>query len=140
MKDINLKEKFNQLRAKGFSFDKIAKEISTSKPTLLKWSEEFEGEITNLTYLETEALLEQYQLAKLHKIEAFSLVLHKALEEFKKRDFSEVATKDLLSIISSLESKLKIELTSIKYQTDQRQDFFAEEDILPKRKTLPLLY
>jgi transposase-like protein len=45
VKDINLKEKFIQLRAKGFSFDKIAKEISTSKPTLLKWSEEFEGEI-----------------------------------------------------------------------------------------------
>jgi len=37
-------------------------------------------------------------LAKLRKIEAFSLVLHRALEEFKKRDFSEVATKDLLSI------------------------------------------
>jgi hypothetical protein len=52
-------------------------------------SEEFEGEIANLAYLETESLIEQYQLAKLRKIEVFSLVLHKALEEFKKRDFSE---------------------------------------------------
>jgi orotate phosphoribosyltransferase-like protein len=140
VKDINLKEKFIQLRAKGFSFDKIANEISTSKPTLLKWSEEFEDEVANLAYLETESLIEQYQLAKLRKIEAFSLVLYKALEEFKRRDFSEVATKDLLPIISSLESKLKIELTPIEYQTDQPQDFFAEGDILPKRKTLPLLY
>ena len=140
MKDTAQKEKFIQLRAQGLSFDKISKEINTSKPTLLKWSEELGSEIANLAYLETEALLEQYQLAKLRKIEAFSLVLHKALEEFKKRDFSDVATKDLLSIISSLESKLKVELTPIAYQTDQRQDFFDEGDILLKRKTLPLLY
>lgn len=140
MKNMCQKEKFIQLRAQGFSFDKISQEINTSKPTLLKWSEELKNEIANLAYLETEALLEQYQLAKLRKIEAFSLVLHKALEEFKKRDFSEVPTKDLLSIISSLESKLKIELAPIAYQTDQRQDFFDEGDILPKRKTLPLLY
>lgn len=52
MKDINLKEKFIQLRAKGVSFDKISKETSSSKPTLLKWSEEFEGETVNLAYLE----------------------------------------------------------------------------------------
>lgn len=140
MKDTTQKEKFIQLRAQGLSFDKISREINTSKPTLLKWSEELESEIANLAYLETEALLEQYQLAKLRKIEAFSLVLRKALEEFKKRDFSEVPTKDLLSIISSLESKLKLELTPIAYQTDQHLDFFDEGDILPKRKTLPLLY
>ena len=52
MKDTAQKEKFIQLRAKGLSFDKISKEINTSKPTLLKWSEELEGEIANLAYLE----------------------------------------------------------------------------------------
>ena len=140
MKDLQNKEKFIQLRAKGLSFDKISKEINTSKPTLLKWNEELEKEIANLTYLEAEILLEQYKLAKIHKIEAFSLVLQKAVEELKNRKFSEVATKDLLPIISSLESKLKIELNPIEYQTDQRQDFFAEDDIFPKIKTLPLLY
>jgi len=102
MKDLQNKEKFIQLRAKGLSFDKISKEINTSKPTLLKWNEELEKEIANLTYLEAEILLEQYKLAKIHKIEAFSLVLQKAVEELKNRDFSEVATKDLLPIISSL--------------------------------------
>ena len=45
MKDSSVKEKFIQLRAKGLSFDKIAKQIKISKPTLLKWSEEFEKEI-----------------------------------------------------------------------------------------------
>jgi hypothetical protein len=34
------------------SFDKISKEINTSKPTLLKWNEELEKDIDNLSYLE----------------------------------------------------------------------------------------
>ena len=59
MKDLSLKEQFIQLRAKGLSFDKISNELSTSKPTLLKWSVELDSEIANLAYLETETLLEQ---------------------------------------------------------------------------------
>jgi glutaredoxin-related protein len=36
MKSQDVKKEFIQLRAKGLSFDKISKEINTSKPTLLK--------------------------------------------------------------------------------------------------------
>lgn len=140
MKDHNVKEEFIRLRAMGLSFEKISKEINTSKPTLLKWNEELEKEIANLCFLEVEMLLEQYRLAKINKIEAFSLVLQKAIEELKKRDFSEVATKDLLGVISTLESKLKIELKPIEYHTDRYHDFFDEVNSSSKEKTLPLLY
>ena len=36
-KAIDEQTKFNELRAKGHSFDKIAQEIKTSKPTLIEW-------------------------------------------------------------------------------------------------------
>ncbi|MEI8125513.1 MAG: hypothetical protein WCG42_07160 [Parachlamydiaceae bacterium] len=85
MKSQDVKEEFIRLRARGLSFDKISKEINTSKPTLLKWNEELEKEISNLSYLEVEIVLEQYRLAKINKIEGFSLVLQKAIEELKKR-------------------------------------------------------
>ena len=140
MKSQDVKEEFIRLRARGLSFDKISKEINTSKPTLLKWNEELEKEISNLSYLEVEIVLEQYRLAKINKIEGFSLVLQKAIEELKKRDFSDVNTKDLLGIISILESKLKIELKSVEYRTDIYQGFFDEIDSSSKEKTLPLLY
>jgi transposase len=34
---IDQKEQFIELRAKGVSYDEIAKEIGVSKPTLIKW-------------------------------------------------------------------------------------------------------
>lgn len=140
MKSLSTKEEFIRLRAKGLSFDKISKEINTSKPTLLKWNEELEKEIANLSYFEVEIMLEQYRLTKINKIEGFALVLQKAIEELKKRDFSEIGTKDLLSVISALESKLKMELKPIEYHTDRYHDFFDEVDSSSKEKTLPLLY
>jgi transcriptional regulator len=35
MESINTKEKFIELRAKGWSFDKIAKELGKAKQTLI---------------------------------------------------------------------------------------------------------
>lgn len=114
MKDSSVKEKFIQLRAKGFSFDKIAKQINTSKPTLLKWNQELENEIKMHIGFEMENICEQYRLSKLHKIETFTILLRNALDELQKRNFNSLRTKDLLPTISSLQSILKNELEEIK--------------------------
>lgn len=45
MKDMQNKENFIRLRAEGFSFDKIAAEMGISKPTLIKWNQEFSKEV-----------------------------------------------------------------------------------------------
>ena len=45
MKDNSIKEKFVLLRAEGLSFDKIAKKIKVSKPTLIEWQKDFRDEI-----------------------------------------------------------------------------------------------
>jgi len=67
MKNNEDKENFIALRAQGISFDKISTEIGVSKPTLLKWDQEFAKEIANLRYLEADSLLTQYKLAKQHE-------------------------------------------------------------------------
>jgi transposase-like protein len=38
METIETKRRFIELRAKGYSFDKIAKELGKAKQTLLDWS------------------------------------------------------------------------------------------------------
>ncbi len=48
MKDNETKNKFIELRAKGFSFAKISKELKTSKQTLVTWSKDLTLEIKNL--------------------------------------------------------------------------------------------
>ena len=52
MEILETKEKFIELRAKGWSFDKIAKELGKAKQTLINWSKELEDEIDNLKALE----------------------------------------------------------------------------------------
>jgi transcriptional regulator len=42
------KQRFIELRAKGWSFDKIAKELDKAKQTLINWSKELQDEIANL--------------------------------------------------------------------------------------------
>ena len=44
METIETKRRFIELRAKGYSFDKIAKELGKAKQTLLDWSRELDQE------------------------------------------------------------------------------------------------
>ena len=119
MKNQHLKEEFIRLRALGVSYDKIAKTISISKPTLLKWAQECDDQIVNQLYFNVDSLLDQYRVIKTSRIEAFAGCLKKALEELSSRDFSSLPTKELFSIAMLLESKLKAEVDSIKYLPDR---------------------
>ena len=76
------KSRFIHLRAKGNSFDKIAKELKVSKSTLSNWSQELEEQIAQTKAMELEALQEefflQYQLPVLAK---FGLVAFGCCED-----------------------------------------------------------
>jgi hypothetical protein len=48
MYDTATKAQFIDLRARGWSYDKIARHTGISKPTLLKWGREFADDIENL--------------------------------------------------------------------------------------------
>ena len=75
METLKVKENFIELRAKGWSFDKIAKELGKAKQTLIDWSKELEDEIANLKALELEALYEKHYLLKENRIETLEYYL-----------------------------------------------------------------
>lgn len=85
MKTQNEKKRFIELRAKGLSYDKISKELEISKPTLIKWNDELKNEIANLRYFEFESIIAEYSLSKRSRLESFSIILSKALEELKEK-------------------------------------------------------
>ena len=140
MKNLRAKEKFVELRAEGLSFDKISSELGVSKPTLIKWDREFSNQIANIHYFNTENLLEKHRLVKQFRIEGLSRTLSKALSELDKRDFSNISTQNLLSIIHILEAKLKNEVSSIHYHTGDIESRFDLNMDLAKEKTIPLFY
>ncbi len=139
MKEMQCKEKFIELRSQGLSFEKISKEINVSKPTLIKWNQEYSQEISNLIFFHSEKLIEEFKLLRIHKIESLSRTLNRVLEEISKRNFENVSTKDLISIAFSLEDKLKESVSGIECYTGITESFFDDET-LPKEKTVPILY
>lgn len=125
------KDKFIELRAKGFSFDSITKELKISKPTLIKLNKEFEKEIANLTYLNFQNLLEQYQLTRQKRFENLLSILDKVNLELNKRELKDLSFKELYNIKTQLETKLIVSKSSIKYNTGEykEMDFSLNDEI-----------
>lgn len=140
MKTQNEKKRFIELRAKGLSYDKISKELEISKPTLIKWNDELKNEIANLRYFEFESIIAEYSLSKRNRLESFSIILSKALEELKERSFDEISVKDLVNIVFQMNQKIQTEVGNLKFHTKEYDiDESLKMDVL-KEKTLPFVY
>lgn len=95
---IEMKKRFIEMRAKGFSIRKIAKKLGKSPQTLSNWASELELEIARLKGLELEALFESFHLIKESRIKRLGAQLEAIKRELKKRDLSSVSTEKLLEL------------------------------------------
>lgn len=107
-KTLEERERFVELRARGFSFEKIAQELQVSKPTLLKWERALDGRVAEARGVELQSILEKHQIMKLNRAEAFSGLLSAVLEEMKKRgeSLAGMGTEKLVSLALLLERRL----------------------------------
>lgn len=98
MKLTDTKMQFIELRAKGFSYDKIAQRLKKSKQTLINWSKELECEISNFKAIELEVLTEKFRMSKRVRLEMFGKMLESIKTELLNRDLSKIPTDKLLQI------------------------------------------
>ena len=137
MELLETKERFIELRAKGWSFDKIAKEIGKAKQTLIDWSKELQYEIANRKALELEALYETYYLMRENRIETFGTMLTKIKEEVEQRDLSDVPTDKLLDLFLKYNSQVKEEIVDPIYKSSQEiKEERQDRDLLEELTTL----
>lgn len=114
---------FIELRGKGNSFDRIAKELGVSKATLIKWSNELKQEVGNYVAMERDAMLEKYKMTKKHQMELYGERLTSIREELSKRKLEDISTEKLLG----MELKILAELRNL----DQRIILTTMEDDVP---------
>lgn len=134
---METKERFIELRAKGWSFDKIAKELDRAKQTLINWSKELEDEIANLKALELEALYEKHYLLKENRIETFGAMLTKIKKEVESRDLSDVPTDKLLDLFLKYNSQIKEEIIEPIYKSSQEiKEERQDRELLEELTTL----
>lgn len=119
MKDLETKEKFVELRAKGWSYDKIAAELKISKQALINWGRERSEEIDNLKAVELEALQEKYKLGTEHRLEAYGEHLKTIRDEIGKRDLKDIPTAKLFELNLAYSTKIKDEEPVIKFRSEQ---------------------
>ncbi|MHC4912274.1 MAG: transposase [Planctomycetota bacterium] len=90
------KPRFLELRAKGYSYARIAKELRVSKGTLVNWNTALEAEIAQARSVELEALQEEFFLLKEGRIRFLGEQLKVIQAEIGKRDLSKVKTEKLM--------------------------------------------
>ena len=92
------KSQFVLLRAKGFSYGKIANELGMAKSTLWNWGQELRDQIADAKALELEALQEEYYLLKEGRIQLLGGQLKAIQQEIGQRDLASVSTERLLEL------------------------------------------
>ncbi|MCX5645107.1 MAG: transposase [Phycisphaerae bacterium] len=92
------KHRFVVLRAKGYSYARIVRELGVSKGTLTAWNAELEAEIAKARAMELEALQEEFFLLKEGRIRLIGEQLKAIQIEIGKRDLAKVNTDKLLEL------------------------------------------
>jgi transcriptional regulator with XRE-family HTH domain len=133
---IEEKARFIELRAQGLSYDKIAKEIGISKPTLIKYSIEFKSEIDNEEFLKYYDLIEKYKLTKKAKIEFLCKEIEKLKQALGARNYKNLATSDLFNLMKNYENELRKETQGIEFRTGEVEPLEAQQ--MGKEKTMKL--
>ena len=99
--------RFLTLRADGVTFDAIAKELQTSKPTLIQWSKLFENEIKDLQFESFLKIKEAYSWSVKAKYETLLKQLSKIDDAILKADLTSSNIKGLFTIKNSLLAQLE---------------------------------
>lgn len=100
-------KKFLQLRASGMSFDKIAIELKTSKPTLIQWGRLFKDELNDMKFQSLATLKETYQYTTRAKYEQLLKHLSKIDEAIEGFDCTTATLKDLATVRNDIIAQLE---------------------------------
>lgn len=102
MKDMETQQRFIQLRAQGWSFARMARELDTAKGTLVNWSRKFRFEIANQRAIELEALQEQLVATREARARADAEQLRRVEAELATRNVADLSTGQLFRLARSL--------------------------------------
>lgn len=137
MELIETKQRFIEMRAAGYSFDKIAKELGKSKQTLIDWSKELQEEIANLKALELDTLYEKYFLLKENRLQSFGEVLVRLKDELATRNLSDIPTDKLLELFVKYNALAKDEIVEPMFRSSKEITEAQEERRLLEMLTAP---
>ncbi|MDC0449064.1 hypothetical protein OAL67_00450 [bacterium] len=106
MKNMEVKEKFIELRAKGNSLQTIAVELGVTKQTLINWGKTLDVELRNQKALEHDNLLAKYKITRESKLKMYTEMLNNIVDEVKSRDLTDIKTEKLYFLYMKISEEL----------------------------------
>lgn len=108
-------QKFIELRAREWTYDRIAAELGVAKSTLVEWSRKFRFEINNRLALEVDSLRDRVLGSRAARVNALVQKLARVEDELRKRDLVQVSTARLYSLADSLRRQLERETAGLSF-------------------------
>lgn len=109
-----LKRKFIELRAKGYSYAKISEEIRVAKNTLRSWEKDLAGQIAELKAIELDELFTSVMITKEERIRTLGQTLGRINEELASRPLENLSTDKLMELSLKYTRELKEEVGDIR--------------------------
>lgn len=106
MHDMETHDRFVELRARGWSLDRIAAELHVAKRTLVTWHRQHQQEITTFRSLELEALQDRILASHEQELVRLSSHLNQVESVLAKRKLECLSTEFLFCLAGSLRSQL----------------------------------
>ncbi|MEZ4814316.1 MAG: hypothetical protein R3A80_03805 [Bdellovibrionota bacterium] len=127
---LEAESRFIELRAKGLSFEKIAKELDISKQTLLTWSKSLRLEIKNARAIELDSVREQLSLNTETRLRDMAKLRDRVSIELDKRSLEEIPTDKLIE----LSRKISIQIGNLiqdesSFQVAPIMDLIVKEEV-----------
>lgn len=119
------KLRFIELRAKGYPYSKIAKELKVCKATLVVWNDELKDKIADLKGEQLEELYSNYYMLREARIKQLGETLNNINQALELKDLSELPTDKLLDYKLKYMSELKGEFIELK-ETNTRMNLNGE--------------
>lgn len=101
-----VRDKFILLRAQGYSYRKIAKELNVDKTTIMKWAHENEFAIIQKRFELADENAELYRLARDEYFKNLLEEWRRVNQEIKRRNLEEISFGDLLRYRDNLEVRV----------------------------------
>jgi len=108
-------QKFIELRAREWTYDRIAAELGVAKSTLVEWSRKFRFEINNRLALEMDALRDRVLGSRQARVNALVQKLARVEDALRQRDLAQLSTARLYTLADSLRRQVERETNAITF-------------------------
>ena len=125
-----IRQKFVERRAQGWSLVRIASELGVARSTLIEWSRQLRFQLQNQVALELDDLQNRLLGPRQHRASVLAEKLAAVEAELKKRDLASVSTTHLFTLAAALRRQIVSETDGIKFVApvkDIPNDEYIEE-------------